>query len=55
MADRIKYTPGVWGGEVVAEEHGEMRGYELEQGGPVDFGYELDVKGAGEEVAVYLG
>ncbi len=54
MADRIKHTPGVWGGEVV-EEEGAMRGYELEQGGPVDFGYELPLEGAGEEEAVYLG
>ncbi len=32
-----------------------MRGYELEQEGPVDFGYELPVEGAGEEAAVPLG
>ena len=38
MADRIKYTPGVFGGELITEEHSEMRGYEVDQGGPVDFG-----------------
>ncbi|MGA8926897.1 MAG: hypothetical protein WB462_11810 [Solirubrobacterales bacterium] len=50
----VRSDPLVWGGEVVPAQ-GEMRGYEREQGGPVDFGYELPVEGAGEEVAVYLG
>lgn len=46
--------PYVWGGQV-EEAQSSMGSYELEQGGPVDFGYELPVAGAGEEVAVYLG
>ena len=46
--------PYVWGGQV-EKAQSSMGSYELEQGGAVDFGYELPVAGAGEEVAVYLG